>query len=102
MHLVQILLPVRDNEGRPFGHDLFARVREELTERFGGVTAYLRSPAEGAWQDPGGDVARDDVVILEVMADDLDRAWWGEYRGELEQRFRQDEVVVRATEMERL
>jgi hypothetical protein len=102
MHLVQILLPVYDNEGRAFGRDAFARVREELTERFGGVTAHLRSPAEGAWRDPGGGVDRDDVVILEVMAEELDRGWWGEYRERLEERFRQDEVVVRATEMERL
>lgn len=102
MHLVQILLPVYDNEGRAFGREAFARVREELTERFGGVTAHLRSPAEGAWRDPGGGVDRDDVVILEVMADELDRGWWAEYKAELEERFRQDEVVVRATEMERL
>jgi hypothetical protein len=102
MHFVQILLPVYDNEGRAFGREAFARVREELTERFGGVTAHLRSPAEGAWRDPAGGVDRDDVVILEVMADELDRGWWAEYKAELEERFRQDEVVVRATEMERL
>jgi hypothetical protein len=102
MHLVQILLPVYDNAGRAFGRDAFARVREELTDRFGGVTAHLRSPAEGAWRDPGGEVDRDDVVFLEVMAEALDRAWWAEYRAGLEARFRQDEVVVRAMEMERL
>ncbi len=102
MHLVQILLPVYDNEGRAFGRGAFARVREELTERFGGVTAHLRSPAEGAWKEPGGGVDRDDVVILEVMTGELDRGWWAQYRAELEERFRQDEVVVRATEMERL
>ena len=66
MHLVQILLPVYDNDGRAFGREAFAGVREELTGRFGGVTAHLRSPAEGAWRDPGGGVDRDDVVILEV------------------------------------
>ncbi|HEX2187801.1 MAG TPA: hypothetical protein VHG51_02825 [Longimicrobiaceae bacterium] len=102
MYLVQVLLPLRDNEGRPFGRVPFDRVRAELTERFGGVTAYLQSPAEGAWREPGGDVDRDDVVILEVMAGALDRAWWVGYREELERRFRQDEVVVRAMGMERL
>lgn len=102
MHLVQLLLPLRDDEGRPFGRAPFDRVRAELTGRFGGVTAYLQSPAEGAWREPGGGVDRDDVVILEVMAEALDRAWWSGYRAELERRFRQDEVVVRATAMERL
>jgi len=36
------------------------------------------------------------------MVAELDRGWWAAYRGELEQRFRQDEVVVRALAIERL
>jgi hypothetical protein len=100
-HLVEILLPLRDNEGRRFGRDLFAQVREELVERFGGLTAFTRSPAEGVW-DEGDGRSRDEIVIFEVMADKLDRAWWRTYRAELERRFRQDEIVVRAREVERL
>ena len=38
----------------------------------------------------------DDIVILEVMTDDLDRAWWGSFRKDLERRFRQESVIVRA------
>jgi hypothetical protein len=102
MHLVQILLPLRDNDDRPFPRAAFDRVNEELTDRFGGVTAYLRSPASGAWREEGGEVARDDVAIIEVMDDSLDRAWWTAYRHDLEHRFRQDEVLIRASEVERL
>jgi hypothetical protein len=102
MHLVQFLLPLRDNEGRPFPRAEFDRVKRELTERFGGVTAYLRSPASGAWREEGGDVTHDEVAIIEVMDEDLDRPWWGAYRHDLEQRFRQDEIMIRATATERL
>ncbi len=102
MHLVQILLPLYDNDGRSFTHEQFNRVRDELTAAFGGVTAYRRSPAEGVWKDDSGAVARDDVVILEVMAERLDRAWWQRYRDELAARFRQQELVIRATACERL
>ena len=102
MHLVQILLPLRDNDGHPFPREMLDAVRHDLTERFGGVTAHLRAPAAGAWKDDDGDVARDDVVIVEVMAEDLDRAWWAGCRRELESRFRQDEIVIRATQIERL
>jgi hypothetical protein len=102
MHLVQILLPLYDNGGSAFGREPFDRVRGELTDRFGGVTAYLRSPASGAWKEDGGRVERDEVVILEVMDDGLDRAWWGRYRADLESRFRQDEVMIRAMAAERL
>jgi hypothetical protein len=102
MHLVQILLPLRDNDDRPFPRAAFERVTHELTDRFGGVTAYLRSPASGAWREDGGEVARDDVAIIEVMDGSLDRAWWTSYRHDLEHRFRQDEVLIRANEVERL
>jgi hypothetical protein len=102
MHLVQLLLPLRDNEGKPFPREMLEGVRHTLTERFGGVTAHLRAPAAGAWKDDEGDVARDDVVIVEVMDEDVDRAWWAGYRGTLEDRFRQDEIVIRATAIERL
>jgi hypothetical protein len=36
------------------------------------------------------------------MSDGLDRGWWRGYREELERRFRQEKLVVRATEFEEL
>ncbi|MGV3569056.1 MAG: hypothetical protein ACO1PB_00560 [Ramlibacter sp.] len=98
---MQILLPLQDNQGQPLPHALFAAVREELVERFGGLTAYTRAPASGVWEE-GGAKQRDDIVVYEVMADALDRGWWASYRERLEQRFAQEEIVVRAQAMERL
>jgi hypothetical protein len=95
-YLVQILLPVRDNEGRPFDGDLHGRTRQELLDRFGGVTANQRAPAHGLWASPDGGVAGDEVVIFEVMARDMERGWWAGYRTTLERRFCQDVIVVRA------
>jgi hypothetical protein len=34
MHLVEVLLPLNDNEGRPFDSKKFSALREVLTERF--------------------------------------------------------------------
>lgn len=99
MHLVQLLLPLQDNTGQPFGRELFERIRSELTEHFGGVTAFLRAPAEGHWQDPSGVLALDDVVIMEVMCE-LDRAWWSRYREQLADEFDQQELVARAMPIE--
>jgi hypothetical protein len=102
MHLVQLLLPLYDNEGRPQDPALFGAVRAELARRFGGLTAYTRAPAEGLWRDEGRGTQRDDIVVLEVMADVLDRIWWGEYRARLERDFRQEVVVVRSHPVETL
>ena len=102
MYLIELLLPTSDNTGQPFPRAEFDRVRHELTARFGGVTAFLRSPAVGLWADDSGEVRRDDLAIFEVMAGSLDRDWWRRYREQLEQRFRQEEIVMRASSFERL
>lgn len=102
MHLIQLLLPLYDNEGRAFSGSMFDRVREELAEAHGGVTAYRRSPAEGVWKEDEGSVMHDDVVIYEVMVAELDRAQWKLYGEELARRFRQEEMMIRAIAVERL
>jgi len=102
VYLVQLLLPLYDNGGRRFPNERFTTVRDELTDRYGGLTAYLRSPAHGTWKEENGVVERDEVVMFEVMVDHLDRAWWSQYRNTLEERFGQQELVVRATEVQRL
>jgi hypothetical protein len=94
MKLVQILLPVRDNHGRRFKRALYSRLHQELVLRFGGMTAYARSPAHGLWNSKGS-TKRDDMIIVEVMTKHFDLAWWKKYRGTLERAFRQDEIVVR-------
>jgi hypothetical protein len=66
------------------------------------VTAFRRAPAEGVWVQPEGGVSRDEVVIFEVMAERLERGWWSRYRRGLEEKFRQDRIVIRATEWEQL
>ena len=99
MHLVQILLPLYDNEQNPQAADLFREVRRELTERFGGLTVYTRAPAEGMWKLNDNHTTRDDIVIFEVMASQLDAPWWRNYRHDLESRFRQDVIVIRAQQM---
>jgi hypothetical protein len=102
MFLVEFFLPVFDNAGAHFGKNEFDRVRRELTERFGGVTAFMRSPAMGLWEDEKGKVRRDDLVSFEVMTETLDRDWWRDYREQLGQRFRQQEILMRASPFERL
>lgn len=103
MQLMQILVPVFDNDGQRFERPIFESVREQLMERFGGLTAFVQSPALGLWKDvQSGTTAHDDMILIEVMVDAVDRDWWSAYRTELERVFRQAEIVVRAIACERV
>jgi hypothetical protein len=102
IHLVQLLLPLYDNDGRAFPPGHYAAVRTTLTDRFNGLTAYTRAPAQGLWSESDGPPKRDDIVVYEVMTDTLDRAWWAEFRRSLERRFAQEELVIRALAVERV
>jgi hypothetical protein len=95
MYLIQILLPLFDNQGTHFDAGLYADVRKELNAKFGGLTAFSRAPAEGLWQDDGK-TKHDDIIVFEVMAEGVEPKWWRAYRKELEARFKQDQIVVRA------
>jgi hypothetical protein len=95
MDLVQVLLPLTDNQRHPFPRAFYDQVASELTQRFGGVTAYTRSPAEGRWLHQG-DTTADEVIVIEVMVEALDEAWWSSYRAGLESVFRQKRIIVRA------
>jgi hypothetical protein len=101
MYLIQIFLPLYDNKGEAFEREDYDRVRDELTKKFGGVTAFRSSPAEGVWKD-GGRISHDAIIFFEVMADELGREWWAGYRADLEARFRQEKLIVRATTIEQL
>jgi hypothetical protein len=96
MHLVELFLPLHDNNGKLFAAEKYAEVRRHLTERFGGLTAFTRSPAEGTTTESGKPV-HDEIVVFEVMTEALDVSWWGSYRLHLEREFRQDQIVIRAS-----
>ena len=95
MKLVQIFLPRYDNNGRRFPPAFYAREREVLAERFGGLTAFTRSPVRGLWKAGAHTTKGDDLVIFEVMVRRLDRKWWNNYRFKLQKCFEQKSLVMR-------
>jgi hypothetical protein len=96
MQLVQILLPLWDNDGRPLDSTLYAGVRAELVDTFGGLTAYARSPAEGDWKTDDDHSVRDRIIVFEVMVRQLQMDWWQAFKARLEVLFRQQQIVIRA------
>jgi hypothetical protein len=101
MYLIQLLIPLYDNAGQRFSQTMYSGMEHELAERFGGLTAFTRAPAQGLWKN-AGETARDDIVVFEVMSPALDREWWAHYRASLEALFRQDHLIIRAQAIEPL
>jgi hypothetical protein len=74
---------------------------QELSRRFGGLTAFTRAPAKGLFEQDGKQI-EDDIVVFEIMTTNLKREWWSTLRARLEADFDQDEIVIRATTIERI
>lgn len=95
-NLIQILLPTNGgNEG------VFESLAQELTVKFGGVTSFIRAPAEGRW-DSGSHTERDDIAVIEVMAEEIDYGYWADLRSRLEQALAQEQIVIRGQLLELL
>jgi hypothetical protein len=92
---MQILLPVP--AGETTGRDVrFRMTRAELVAKYDGVTAYVRSPAQGLWTAPDGRVEHDEMMMVEVLVETFDRDWWQSYATTLAERFEQEEIHIRA------
>jgi len=98
MHLIEIFLPLSDNEGKRFAAAAYAGVRKQLADKFGGLTAFSRSPEEGI--DIGdGNERHDELVVCEIMTEQFDEAWWTAWRKQLEATFRQDRILIRRSDV---
>lgn len=95
MYLMQIFIPTRDNEGNRFPEGQYTSLRDELTDRFGGVTIYARSPVEGIWKKSSESTDVDQMIIYEVLIDKLDNEYWKTLKSQLESSFRQEEILMR-------
>ena len=91
-YLVQILLPLT---GTPSASAVYEDLARDLTGRFGGVTSYLRAPAEGRWKTASR-VEQDEITVVEVMVDTIDHNYWTDVRSHLEAALNQSQVVIRA------
>ena len=100
-YLVQILLPTRTGHGQPVTQARFEELLQELTDKFGGATSFVRAPGQGLW-DKGGNVARDNIAVIEVMTDEIDPPFWQAFRRKLERELAQQEIVIRAQQVNRL
>ena len=90
----EILLPLRHNDGRPVSDDILNQTREELVERFDGVSVQPQSILGIWWHE---DVRYEDTSVrLTVDVEDTpeNRQFFIEFKATLLQRFEQIEIYI--------
>jgi hypothetical protein len=95
-HLIEIFIPLYDNDGRRFEQAFYSDVRSTMFDKFGGITVFGRAPAQGMDTD-GGKSRHNDLIVFEVMTEAIDAAWWQAYRKRLEQVPKQDRILIRSS-----
>src|SRR5438874_17674 len=89
-YITQILIPKRDNLGRPFSRAAYGPFHLRLIRRFGGWTR--KGQAEGAWLSPSGAVMTDLHWIYEVGHSRRDLRFWENEKERLKLEFDQEEI----------
>jgi hypothetical protein len=44
----------------------------------------------------------DDIAVIEIMTETIDRGWWADFRRRVEQEFDQEEIMIRCHKTEQL
>ena len=60
------------------------------------MSVRMLSPGQAVWTAPDGRVVRDDVLMVEILADTFDKLWWRDHAATLAGRFEQETIHVRA------
>lgn len=95
---IEIFIPVFDEKGKPFPEKFYRKIKKKLTDDFGGMTAYTQMPADGIWKDEKEKEVKDQIVVYEVMASKIDKAYWKAYKTKLSVLFKQNDLVIRQSD----
>ena len=90
----EILLPLRHNDGRSVSDEILNQTREELVERFDGVSVQPQSIL-GIWVHEG--VRHEDTSVrltVDVEDSSENRLFFIEFKATLLQRFEQIEIYI--------
>ncbi len=88
--ITPILLPKRDNLGRPLPKSAYRPFHVRMLRRYQGWTR--KGIAEGAWLSPAGDSYADEHWIYEIGHSQPDLRFWQAEKERLKTEFDQEEI----------
>ena len=98
--ITQVLLPKRDNAGRPFGLEPYRAFHARMLRRFGGWTR--KGQVEGAWLSLSGRLFTEDHWLYEIGHERRDLRFWQAEKERLKAAFRQEDVWIMQYEGRRI
>ncbi|SRR6266478_6651906 len=90
--ITQVLLPKRDNLGRPFERELYLAFHARMLRRFGGWTR--KGQAEGAWLSPSGRLFTEEHWVYEIGHSRRDQRFWQAEKERLKAQFDQEVIWI--------
>jgi hypothetical protein len=90
--VTQVLLPKRDNLGRPFGKEGYHSFHRRMIRKFGGWTR--KGQAEGAWLASSGRFYADQHWVYEIGHARRELVFWQAEKERLKREFEQEEIWI--------
>ena len=90
--ITQVLLPKRDNLGRPFARRAYRAFHARMIGRYGGWTR--KGQAEGAWLSASGQLYTDEHWVYEIGHSRRDLGFWEAEKERLKDEFDQEEIWI--------
>jgi len=90
--ITQVLIPKRDNLGRPFDRETYSAFHARMIRRFGGWTR--KGQAEGAWLSPSGLLFTEHHWVYEVGHPHSDLRFWQAEKKRLQEEFDQESIWI--------
>jgi inorganic pyrophosphatase len=100
--LIHFPLPLYKQDGKKFPSNYYTTLHQKLVKKFGGLTVYSRSPAEGFWQADDKKVIKEDMLVHEVMASEVDELFWQKLKSSLMKKFEQQDVIITCSRISRI
>src|SRR5690242_17017549 len=90
--ITQVLIPKRDNAGRPFARERYTAFHARMMQRFGGWTR--KGQAEGAWLSPAGKLHTDEHWVYEIGHSGRSLHFWQAEKERLKAEFDQEDIWI--------
>jgi hypothetical protein len=96
----EVLIPFRDNQGKPFPSSKLDQVGATLLEQFGGCYSQPLSPYLGLWRTEERTYREGLLMwVVDTPRSDESLGWFLSYKRRLRRQFRQVEIYLAMTEV---